>query len=696
MSQGENRARGWCGLAFAAAVYVALRALILYTAFDRVAMTQYEMFPMGTIPRIACVEGGLPIAQVYDNAAGQLLTGVLAIPSYALAGPSFLALKLVPFALGLGTLAVAWAILREHADARAASFGSLLFAVGPTTMTQYSLMASGNHFENLPFSLLALWLGFRVHARGATPKRLFAAGAAAGFALFVFLGALVPLAILALVHLGLRGWKSALRDLAWVAPGFALGVSPLIAVSGMAGARGLEFLGAKFGGGAGLDLAAFGPRLVEFFTVHLPVASQFESFAGVSGATFDRAFLGLFALAYGIALPGAARAALALARGAVGGGAKSERAGLADALSLALVLYLPATAVAYALSNLKIFPYTPPVVCGGYRYFNFHFLVACALVAIAAWRLRERSTPPARLASGFLSLASLAIGASNLGAVDFTFRERNYGAHYEGSNVRQLASQILSPRNAVSIEQVVRTAGAYPPEQRCWIDLGLGRGLAAGISAGIPHIERILGYEGELDLARLLAPFPPGRRADVARGIGSFLRHRARAQSRLDPARVAWLETLVAAGEPHAAEVVEGLATDWEVHLARDTARDMAELDTLLAALPASLRPQFARGVGAVYGRLLSRGIRADAAAVADHAPHVEVELAPALWTGVGRGLVETPNLRGRAIELGAFALGAIEARAVEAGVRERCAELYGPDEGARRAEAILATVSGP
>jgi len=130
VSERASGARGWCGLAFAAAVYVALRALVLYTAFDQVAMTQYEMFPMGTIPRIACVEGGLPVAKVYDNAAGQLLTGVLAIPSYALVGPSFLALKLVPFALGLGALAVVWALLREHFDARAASFGALLFAVG--------------------------------------------------------------------------------------------------------------------------------------------------------------------------------------------------------------------------------------------------------------------------------------------------------------------------------------------------------------------------------------------------------------------------------------------------------------------------------------------------------------------------------------------------------------------------------------
>ena len=50
-------------------------------------------------------------------------------PFYALLGPTYLALKLVPFFLGLGALLLIWLFLGRWFGTRTASFGALLFAL---------------------------------------------------------------------------------------------------------------------------------------------------------------------------------------------------------------------------------------------------------------------------------------------------------------------------------------------------------------------------------------------------------------------------------------------------------------------------------------------------------------------------------------------------------------------------------------
>ena len=60
------------GLGAAVLVYVALRALILVFAFDQVALVNYELYPMGTLPKALEVARDFPLRLYYDNAAGQL------------------------------------------------------------------------------------------------------------------------------------------------------------------------------------------------------------------------------------------------------------------------------------------------------------------------------------------------------------------------------------------------------------------------------------------------------------------------------------------------------------------------------------------------------------------------------------------------------------------------------------------------
>ena len=78
------------GLWTAVALYVILRALVLLTAFEDVVMAMFEQYPMGTMAKLALEGVDFPVRYYYDNAAGQLVMGHLAIPFYALFGDSYL------------------------------------------------------------------------------------------------------------------------------------------------------------------------------------------------------------------------------------------------------------------------------------------------------------------------------------------------------------------------------------------------------------------------------------------------------------------------------------------------------------------------------------------------------------------------------------------------------------------------------
>ena len=45
---------------------------------------------------------------------------------------------------------------------------ALLFALGPPALARYSVVCSGNHFENVFFTTLALFSFYRLHERGVT------------------------------------------------------------------------------------------------------------------------------------------------------------------------------------------------------------------------------------------------------------------------------------------------------------------------------------------------------------------------------------------------------------------------------------------------------------------------------------------------------------------------------------------------
>jgi hypothetical protein len=639
------------GLAAALAVYVLLRAAILYTDFDRVGMTMFELYPMGTIPRILLEGGGpIPLGDYYDNAAGQLLTGLLAVPFYLALGPTYLALKLVPFALGAVALVAVFAFVRRFWGGRAATLSALLFAAGPATLVKYSLFASGNHFENLAFTMVAVAAFWRMHSLGVPRRWLWISGFAAGFALFVFLGALIPIALLALAHLGLRGWRRSIGDLAHAAPAFALGLLPLVLLNLGTDARGLGFLRDKFAGsGDGPDPASIVRRLGEFFFVHLPRSASFPPWLGLNGALAGGMFLAAFAAAYAVFLRPALGATLDLARGALGRGAAPQGgspAALERYALVPLVLYLPLCALAFAISNLEIASYQPPIECAAYRYFLPHLLFAVVLVGAASARLARSGGVAGRAAAGLIAGIAIATAPFNLAEVDPTLSHTGLGSHYDGYNVKQAARALLGTRNRVPPEEVERRAEAFSPLFRTRVYTGLGFYTA---------LVRRSEIASGLGLAELLERWPAERRADAARGVGAMLRSAGELapEPELEPFAVLarWSES----GAAHAEQAMEGLALEWDPLLASEVRDHVAATFRLLREAPAAVAPALARGLGLSCGRLLSRRIPSEREVIAALSAVVARNHVERFAEGLGIGLAdgrEHPELRAADLEL--------------------------------------------
>lgn len=634
------RERLWPALALAIVLYLVLRGLILYTAFDQTALTAYELYPMGTMAELARRDVDIPLRYFYDNAAGQILMGQLTRPFFDVFGPSYLALKLVPATLGLLTLVLVFALLHESFDRTAAALGAVFFALAPTVLVKYSVTNSGNHFENLFFTMLALWTAYRFHKSGSR-LWLLASGFTAGFALFVFLGALIPVGLLAGVHVLVRGVRRSLRDLAWAGGGFVIGISPLIAVNAATGARGLGFLGAKFNSGEtghGDTLS----RAFEFLTVHLPASPVYETFAGMSAHLAGGLFLAAFLCAYAPSAIGALRSTLKLAASAWRPipdeelAARFERARL-----IPFAAYLPLAALAFGLSNFRIGGHGPPLVYAGYRYFLPHLLFALVMIAIVAGKL-IRYGRLARMAGIALAAAVLFAGLFNLALVDWSFARPNLGSRYAGYNLAQLGRGLIAARNGLSKDEITAHIDRFPAPIGQRVTTAIGFNLAAlqigtNREAPPPGTEVL---DVRFDLAAVLDGYPARLHGDLARGSGITLRTLlAQNEPGLRALELSLAD--IAQRSPRLARLLaEGVGMGMISPGLESNTRTMLDFS---AALPAraspAFREDFVRGAGVLCGKLLQRDIASERAPIEACAAALGSQRS--FWIGLGFGVAE-------------------------------------------------------
>jgi hypothetical protein len=625
------------GFWLALLVFVCLRALVLHTAFDEVGLWMYEINPMGTIAELALRGVRVPAYFFYDNAAGQVLAGYLAVPAFLVLGSTYLALKLVPFAMGIGTFFLVFALLRDAFSARAAMLGAWLLALAPTTLFKYSIVCSGNHFENLFFTSIVLVLFYRMHRNGVTAARLLAAGAAAGFSIFVFLGAVIPVGILGGVHAWVRGFRATLRDLPTLLGGFLVGIAPLLALNAFTAGRGANYLAAKFGESDAPAASASGSflsRIGSYLFEKLPISAAYPDVGPVGAGTLSR----IFAIAITIAL---FAALLSVLRKDFAG--RFERVAL-----LPFVLYLPLSALAFGLSNLVVYELAGPLRFSAFRYFLPVLLFGIVAVAVVCARGIERGGP-ARAGAAALYAAAFLPGLANLRIVDWTFSNTGLGSKYDGYDLSKLARTLLAPKNRLSQEEITRYLGTFPGPLRARVARALGFNLAVGQVLRDGHgLDAV--RKGRIDLDALVAPYDVSDREEVARGAGigaRFLKFSERAELEDLVALVARSrEGATSASAPFLPAFLEGPAmTNPNLPLASAVSGALGETGGLIQRArddgEREIAAGLARGDGILCGALLRRGIASDRRGVEAALENLPEELRIEFYRGLGRGCAE-------------------------------------------------------
>ncbi len=630
-------------LLLAVAVYLALRGLILHTAFDTLCIPPYETH-MGNIARVACLGWfgswpGAPLDQFYDNCGLHLLTGLLATPLFALLGPSYLTLKLVPLLLGLGTLLLMWSVLDRHFNRTAANLAAFLFALGPPTLVKFSLLAMGNHFENLFFQMLCVWIFFRLHGSRRKEPWLALFGLVAGFSTFLYFGTPVMLAVLALVHIYIRGPRRIPRDALVVLGPLLVGLLPLAWIQMQTAGRvgGLVKHWSQNTGAAA--------RLEELFINLLPRGGAYWALLPRAGVALEWVYLLLFATTYAVVLWSVV--------GALGTPPSDSEASREDARfsavrALPFIGYLPAFVCFYAFTRFTFKPYGAPVEVGQFRYLVPHFCFASMVIGVGLAKLLGSVGQVQRITGRVLSLPVAGLMTVPLFLVDWSFGAVGVGSAYRGYDLHHYNNALMrdSHRDPVSgqpvwdMELLREQLDEFQAPERNGIARGVGHHLAGAQWIG-GRQGRARDASSVLDLDAILGHFPtvdlhPG----LARGAGNFLRRQARPGDKSPTGVTAQLEELARRAHPQAAHLVEGMCLAYGYPLARETKGQVRRAQALEGMIPGELRWAWVRGLGSACGRLLARGIASDVAVVEEVLPHIKPVDRDGLWAGIGRGVV--------------------------------------------------------
>jgi 4-amino-4-deoxy-L-arabinose transferase-like glycosyltransferase len=206
-----------------------------------------------------------------DYSGGSIVVGLLAVPAFALFGPSLFALRLVAILFALGVLLVWYALVARHFGRRAAAFTSVFFVLPPAIYLEGSSMTMGFHTESMLFSAVGFWLLFELLHRGDAPLRWPAAlGLVLGFGSWFCYTTLASVAIVLVWWLWCARRRRAARALVVFAACFALGASPWLLVNVQQSFGGLELLDAGLRYDWIRGLPETGQRIVAIALWYLP------------------------------------------------------------------------------------------------------------------------------------------------------------------------------------------------------------------------------------------------------------------------------------------------------------------------------------------------------------------------------------------------------------------------------------------
>jgi hypothetical protein len=128
---------------------------------------------------------------------GMLVVGLMAVPTFAVLGPTLFALRLATLPFSFVFAAAGFLLLDRLVSRRAAWIGGLLLALAPPGLVYTSVLAQGTHCEQTAIGLLLLWLYSEHVKRGLSSLRLaFAVGLVFGFHVTFGAAQILPLVLL--------------------------------------------------------------------------------------------------------------------------------------------------------------------------------------------------------------------------------------------------------------------------------------------------------------------------------------------------------------------------------------------------------------------------------------------------------------------------------------------------------------------
>ena len=370
----------------------------------------------------------LPYVQDYQVQSfwgGTLVTSFLAVPFFAVLGPTLVALRLTTVVFAVLTAAAVFWILDRHVGRRAAWIGGLLMAIAPPGVAVYGATAYGAGVE---IQALALWMlaAFLAWTRdGLRPLPGLVAGLLAGFSIYFGYISLPLIALLVLYVLWIEPRVVVSRAVLWPLLGIAIGSLPWSYYNLTHGGSGLELYGWSFARSLTPVVGLLPGRIVELVWRDLPGAFYLQP---PLRFPLGRVLVAVFAaLAVLVALRHRDSLARALRppwrRDAPGDGSALARVHPA----VPILAFLPFFALAYVVSNFRVLH---DGVRGAfdYRYMVplFPFLMLVAGVGLDA--LARRSPGWRRAAVGAAAALCALFLVSNLAYCRFEGAREGWSA----------------------------------------------------------------------------------------------------------------------------------------------------------------------------------------------------------------------------------------------------------------------------
>ncbi len=199
------------------------------------------MFENGNLPYEELVRGNaaqdmlrgtlLPLLDYQLNvfSGGSLFVSMLAVPLFAVLGPTLNALRLVSLVFSMPLVLLTFLLVRRKCSTRAAVVAAALVAFAPPGFLFISCTVFGAHPEQTSISILITWLWFAWHDSGREGKTLsFLLGLAIGFGLWFSYGLCLIVAILLAQNVATTRLRAPRASDFLLGLGFVLGFAPWV------------------------------------------------------------------------------------------------------------------------------------------------------------------------------------------------------------------------------------------------------------------------------------------------------------------------------------------------------------------------------------------------------------------------------------------------------------------------------------